>query len=91
MASETKFSAKYLIILAVIFMAVFVVASLASYNLWVEMGVISLGFHGWVAIILGSLGSIILGSGLMWLSFYSSRSGHDEKARSDGAGDFEDD
>lgn len=67
-----------LFILVCAFIIVLAVVALASYQLWVEMGVISLGFHGWAAIILGSLGSIFLGSGLMWLSFYSSRSGHDE-------------
>ena len=63
--------------------AVFVIVLLAvvaaSFYVWKEMGVISLGFHGWLAIILGSLGSIILGAGLMWLSFYSNRTGYDEK------------
>ena len=70
---------RHLLYFASAFLIVLAGAALASYQLWVEMGVISLVFHGWAAIILGSFGSIILGSGLMWLSFYSSRSGHDEK------------
>ncbi len=47
------------------------------------MGQIDLGFHGWVALILGSVGMVALGGGLMWLSFYSSRSGHDSAAHYD--------
>ena len=55
----------------------------ASWVVWQEMGQIDLGLHGWFALILGSVGMIILGGGLMWLSFYSSRSGHDNAAHFD--------
>ena len=79
-ASSMTSQSKYLIILTLAFLLVLTIVALASYSVWVEMGVISLGFHGWAAIIIGSLGSILLGAGLMTLSFYSSRSGHDEKA-----------
>jgi hypothetical protein len=47
------------------------------------LGQIDLGFHGWVALILGSVAMVALGGGLMWLSFYSSRSGHDNAAHYD--------
>ena len=67
----------FAIIAAFVIVLLAVVA--ASFYVWQEMGAISLGFHGWLAIIVGSLGSIILGAGLMWLSFYSNRSGYDEK------------
>ena len=60
----------------------------ASWVVWQEMGQIDLGFHGWIALILGSVGMIILGGGLMWLSFYSSRSGHDNVAHFDPDNDF---
>ena len=68
------------------FLIVLTAVGLASYYVWLEMGVISLGFHGWLAVILGSLGSIILGAGLMWLSFYSNRQGYDDRA-----GEFDED
>lgn len=55
----------------------------ASWVVWRELGQIDLGFHGWVALILGSVAMIALGGGLMWLSFYSSRSGHDSAAHYD--------
>ncbi len=71
----------FLIVLAAVFIATFYV--------WQEMGFVSLGFHGWLAVGLGSVGSIVLGAGLMWLSFYSSRSGYDEQAGE--FGDEEDD
>ena len=55
----------------------------ASWVVWRELGQIDLGFHGWVALILGSVAMVALGGGLMWLSFYSSRSGHDSAAHYD--------
>lgn len=55
----------------------------ASWVVWQKMGQIDLGLHGWIALILGAVGMIILGGGLMWLSFYSSRSGHDNVAHFD--------
>ena len=38
---------------------------------------------GWIALIAGSVGMVVLGGGLMALSFYSARSGHDEAAWQD--------
>ena len=55
----------------------------ASWVVWRKLGQIDLGFHGWVALILGSVAMVALGGGLMWLSFYSSRSGHDSAAHYD--------
>lgn len=40
----------------------------------------ALGFHGIVALLLGSGFSIVLGVALMGLVFYSNRSGQDERA-----------
>jgi hypothetical protein len=36
--------------------------------------------HGWVAMGLGVFFSLIIGCGLMWLSFYSDREGFDKRA-----------
>ena len=36
--------------------------------------------HGWIALTLGVLFSLIIGCGLMTLVFYSSRRGYDERA-----------
>lgn len=66
-----------LIVLALVAAAAIIIASL---YVFMAMGDIALGLHGWLALIAGGLGSVLLGGGLMALSFYSSRSGHDEKA-----------
>lgn len=39
-----------------------------------------MSIHGWVAMFIGVLFSLLIGCGLMWLSFYSSRHGYDERA-----------
>ncbi|MGC6473848.1 MAG: hypothetical protein ACON5P_04330 [Candidatus Puniceispirillaceae bacterium] len=56
---------------------------LGSIYVWEKMGQVELGMHGWLALIAGAFGTIVLGCGLMALSFYSSRSGHDEDAWTD--------
>ncbi len=71
-------------IIALIIAAVSLVgACLGSVYVWEKMGHVELGFHGWLALIAGAVGTIVLGCGLMALSFYSSRSGHDEDAWTD--------
>ena len=57
-----------------------IVVAASSYVVWYQMGQIALGLHGWIALIVGSVGMVVLGGGLMALSFYSARSGHDESA-----------
>jgi protein-S-isoprenylcysteine O-methyltransferase Ste14 len=36
--------------------------------------------HGWVAMGIGVVFSLVIGCGLMWLSFYSARQGFDDRA-----------
>lgn len=36
--------------------------------------------HGWIAMGIGTFFSLLIGCGLMWLSFYSDREGFDERA-----------
>ena len=36
--------------------------------------------HGWIALVLGTFFSLLVGCGLMALMFFSSRSGHDDAA-----------
>ena len=69
---------------AVLFaMTSLIVITISSYVVWYQMGRIALGLHGWIALIAGSVGMVVLGGGLMALSFYSARSGHDEAAWQD--------
>lgn len=40
---------------------------------------VSLGMHGWIAIAIGSIVSLLVSGALFGLTFYSARSGHDEE------------
>ena len=74
---------------AVLFaMTSLIVITISSYVVWYQMEQIALGLHGWIALIVGSVGMMVLGGGLMALSFYSARSGHDETAWQDADDDL---
>ena len=66
------------IIAAFLLVALCVIA--AGVYIWQAVGPVSLSLHGWLAVGAGVSGSFLLGGGLMWLSFYSARSGHDQAA-----------
>lgn len=67
--------------LIIVFLGLLLIASLAGFVSIFLIGrfpVISM--HGWIAMGLGTVLSLALGFGLMWLSFYSSRHGYDDRA-----------
>jgi hypothetical protein len=39
-----------------------------------------ISIHGWIAMSIGILFSLLIGCGLMWLSFYSAKQGFDDRA-----------
>jgi hypothetical protein len=45
---------------------------------WVSVGDVSMSYHGWIALALMVVFSLIVGLGLMGLVFYSARHGYDE-------------
>jgi hypothetical protein len=47
---------------------------------WVALGDTGMTASGYLAVILGALGTIGLGGGLMALLFYSNRHGYDDRA-----------
>ena len=52
---------------------------------WIDLGDVSLGWFGWVTMVVGSLLALGLGGGLMALVFYSARRGHDDAHHDQGA------
>ena len=46
---------------------------------WNRLGSTEIGLHGWIALGLGVLATLVIGGGLMALVFYSSRHGYDER------------
>jgi hypothetical protein len=53
---------------------------------WQSLGASALTVHGYIALVLGTIGTAGLGIGLMALVFYSHRYGYDERV---GSGDDE--
>ncbi len=61
--------------------AAIIVASLVAIGLytWFELGDATLSASGYIALVLGIIGTVGLGVGLMALVFYSHRYGYDDK------------
>src|ERR1700749_116294 len=56
---------------------------------WQAVGDVAMGEAGWVALIMGTLFSLLVGCGLMALMFVSNRGGYDEAADPLGKHDWE--
>ncbi len=63
----------------VILFAMLVFAVVWASMAWTSEDV-TMSIHGWIALALGTIFSLLIGCGLMALMFYSSRSGYDETA-----------
>lgn len=50
---------------------------------WHQLADVPMGVHGWIALGLGAGLTFLLGAGLMWLVFHSSRRGYDERVGRD--------
>jgi hypothetical protein len=55
------------------------VAAWGAIGAWANLSGISISLHGWLAMLAACLGMVVIGGGLMWLSFYSARRGYDDK------------
>jgi len=49
-----------------------------------RLGDAPLGLHGWIAVGIAFVGTGVIGGGLMFLAFWSSKKGYDERAGKDG-------
>lgn len=54
-------------------------ACIVGFTTWSNLGDVSLGTHGWIALSGGVILTLLVGGGLMALVFYSNRSGHDTR------------
>jgi hypothetical protein len=64
------------LVLAVL-LGLLVAVSWSMYRVWVHFDT-PMSVHGWIALVLGVVFSLIVGIGLMALMFVSSRRGYDE-------------
>lgn len=58
---------------------ILLLASIGGITTWSNLGDVSLGTHGWIALSGGVILTLLVGGGLMALVFYSNRSGHDTR------------
>lgn len=68
---------------SILLLALFVMLTFSiiwSMMAWTSAEEAEMSIHGWIALGLGTLFSLVIGCGLMVLMFYSSRSGYDEAA-----------
>ncbi len=65
----------FIVILLLVFLAV---AAVFGVYIWTEMGDVAISTHGWIALVAGTVLSLVIGCGLMALAFFSARHGHDE-------------
>jgi uncharacterized membrane protein len=62
-------------------LAAILIASAAGFALVMASDNIArISLHGWIAMGLGVALSLLIGCGLMWLSFFSARQGYDDRA-----------
>ena len=70
----------FLIILAIVTV---ILITIFAINLWLQMSDVTISYNGKIAIFVGAFFTILLGSGLMSLAFFSSRHGFDEQVDHD--------
>ncbi len=49
-------------------------------EVWIQSGDAEMSEQGWIALVLGAVGLVVVGGGLMALVFWSSRAGYDDRA-----------
>ena len=68
------------VVLLLILVAILLLTGYWALSVWNATSDVAMDKHGWIALILGTVFSLIIGCGLMALMFFSSRSGYDEAA-----------
>lgn len=74
--ARQRLSLSQAVVLVILF-AMLVFAVVWATMAWTSEDV-TMSIHGWIALSLGTIFSLLIGCGLMALMFYSSRSGYDE-------------
>ncbi|GMO17986.1 MULTISPECIES: hypothetical protein [Bradyrhizobium] len=74
-----RISKGQILLLAVLAM-ILILTGVWAVSVWNASSGVEIGRHGWIALGLGTFFSLLIGCGLMVLMFFSSRSGHDDRA-----------
>ena len=70
---------KKLVFIFGVLIAILAAAVWGASQIWLSGEDVEIGFHGSLAIVLGALGSLLVGGFLMALLFFSSKYGYDEQ------------
>ncbi len=71
---------------AVLFVILGVAVAMAAY-LWWQLEDVEMSIHGWLALTLGVVFTLLLGMGLMRLAYWSHHQGYDDRVDHDLDGD----
>ena len=74
---------KNILLLIVFALSILIVITFFAIDLWLKMSDVEISDNGMTAIFIGAFFTILLGSGLMALTFFSSRYGFDDQVDHD--------
>ncbi|WP_193172979.1 hypothetical protein [Nisaea nitritireducens] len=67
------------ILLALVLFSLLAGALWGVWEVWFAVEDVEMSIHGFIALALGAFFTLLLGGGLMWLAYYSSKHGYDER------------
>jgi len=74
---------KNILIYILISLITLLLVTFFAIDLWLQMSDVQISNNGMIAIFVGSFFTILLGAGLMTLTFFSSRNGFDDQVDND--------
>ena len=74
---------KNTLLLIILVVSTIVLITIFAINLWLQMSDVTISHNGKVAIFVGAFFTILLGSGLMSLAYFSSKNGFDDQVDHD--------
>tara|TARA_E500000318_G_scaffold50964_1_gene47701 strand:- start:1887 stop:2126 length:240 start_codon:yes stop_codon:yes gene_type:complete len=67
------------ILLALVLLSLLAGALWGVWEVWFAVEDVEMSIHGFIALAIGSIFTLLLGGGLMFLAYYSSKHGYDER------------
>ena len=70
---------KNVLLLIIVTSCILLIVAIFAINLWLQMSDVTISYNGKIAIFVGAFFTILLGSGLMSLAYFSSKNGFDDQ------------